>query len=30
MKHCHEEMSYLASFLPALYARETTGARPDV
>jgi hypothetical protein len=22
-KHCHEEMSYLAGFLLALYARET-------
>jgi len=27
-KHCHEEMSYLAGFLPTLYARETgSGAR---
>jgi DAPG hydrolase PhiG domain len=23
LKHCHEEMTYLAGFLPALYARET-------
>jgi hypothetical protein len=22
LKHCHEEMSYLAEFLPKLYARE--------
>jgi len=26
LNHCHEEMSYLAEFLPALYARETGGA----
>jgi DAPG hydrolase PhiG domain len=24
-KHCHEEMSYLAAFLPGLFARETSG-----
>jgi hypothetical protein len=23
LRHCHEEMSYLAGFLPDLYARET-------
>ncbi|HYC54375.1 MAG TPA: hypothetical protein VEL28_05505 [Candidatus Binatia bacterium] len=23
LKHCHEEMTYLAGFLPGLYARET-------
>jgi hypothetical protein len=23
LKHCHEEMTYLAGFLPALYVRET-------
>ncbi len=22
LKHCHEEMSYLAAFLPALYANK--------
>ena len=27
-KHCHEEMSYLAAFLPALYARETERPTP--
>jgi hypothetical protein len=26
LKHCHEEMSYLAAFLPALHAREARGA----
>jgi hypothetical protein len=25
LKHCHEEMTYLAGFLPGLYARETGG-----
>ena len=24
VKHCHEEMSYLAGFLPDLFARETS------
>lgn len=24
LKHCHEEMSYLAAFLPVLYKRETS------
>ena len=23
LDHCHEEMSYLSDFLPALYTRET-------
>jgi hypothetical protein len=23
LKHCHKEMSYLAGFLPGLYARES-------
>jgi hypothetical protein len=27
IKHCHEEMSYLASFLPGLYARQTAASR---
>jgi hypothetical protein len=26
LKHCHEEMSYLAGFLPELHARETGSA----
>ena len=26
LKHCHEEMSYLALFLPGLYSRETARA----
>jgi hypothetical protein len=26
LKHCHEEMSYLAGFLPGLYTRETGSA----
>ncbi len=26
LKHCHEEMSYLAGFLPGLHARETGAA----
>lgn len=24
-KHCHEEMTYLAGFLPGLYAHEIAG-----
>jgi hypothetical protein len=29
LKHCHEEMSYLAAFLPRLYAKETGEALPS-
>lgn len=29
LRHCHEEMSYLAGFLPKLYARETGGGAAE-
>jgi hypothetical protein len=29
LRHCHEEMTYLAGFLPGLHAREAGAAPPD-